>query len=75
MPDATTATLDAATLRALTGYRQPTRMARWLSEHGWVFERPAGRGALPAVDRTYYLARMSGRDRAAPPSRLRLDRM
>ena len=53
-------------LRELTGYRQPKRMAEWLTERGWVFE-PGRRSQPPKVDRAYYLARMSGK--AATPRR------
>lgn len=67
--------LDPATLRALTGYRHSRKIAQWLEANGWPFERPAGRGAVPAVDRTYYLARMSGQVKGVAQSRLRLDRM
>ncbi len=63
-------------LKALTGLKQQKRIAAWLADRGWVFEPPRGRGVIPAVDRTYYLARMSGQ---APDttrrSRLKLDRM
>jgi hypothetical protein len=54
-------------LQQLTGYRQPSRMAAWLAERGWVFEPPARRGDIPKVDRAFYLARMSG----AQPGRRR----
>lgn len=55
-------TLTRDELIALTGKRQPKRMAAWLEARGWVFEQPIGRGDLPKVDRTYYLARMSGQE-------------
>lgn len=52
-------TLTREELRELTGTQQPKRMARWLTDRGWVFEPPRG-SDVPKVDRTYYLARMSG---------------
>jgi hypothetical protein len=47
-------------LEALTGTRQPKRMAGWLVARGWFFEPAARCGDVPKVDRAYYLARMSG---------------
>jgi hypothetical protein len=47
-------------LEELTGTRQPKRMTAWLTERGWVHDAGNGRSGTPKVDRTYYLARMSG---------------
>ncbi len=49
-------------LHALTGTMQSARQTQWLEERQWVFEAPAPgrRKQHPKVDRTYYLARMSG---------------
>jgi hypothetical protein len=47
-------------LEALTSARGPKRMTAWLQARGWVFEPGARRGDVPKVDRSYYLARMSG---------------
>lgn len=68
-------TLTKEELQQLTGYSQVGRQAEWLREQGWVHIPPSGRrGDHARVDRTYYLARMSG-----PPaprrSGLRLDLM
>lgn len=52
--------LSADELAALTGQRQPARMIRWLDQRAWVYEPPARRGDIPKVDRSYYLAKMSG---------------
>lgn len=69
-------TLSADELRALTGLKQAKRIAAWLTERGWIHEPARGRGKFPAVDRSYYLARMSGQEAGAPRrSKLRLDRM
>lgn len=67
--------LSPAELEGLTGFRQQKKIAAWLTEHGWIFEQPGGRGSYPAVDRSYYLARMSGQSAERKRSRLRLDRM
>jgi hypothetical protein len=56
--------LERAELEQLTETVQPKRMAAWLQERGWKFEPGRGLSALPRVDRTYYLARMSGREQA-----------
>lgn len=58
--------LTADELLELTGYRQPKRIAAWLTERGWIFET-GRRNEAPKVDRAYYLARMSGQ--AATPRR------
>lgn len=58
-------TLTKTELQDLTGLKQPKRMAEWLRNRGWVFEPASRRGGVPKVDRTYYLARMSG-ERPAP---------
>jgi hypothetical protein len=69
-------TLSLQELRDLTGYTQVAKITAWLTERGWVFEPAARRGSCPAVDRTYYLARMSGQARGSErKSKLRLDRM
>jgi hypothetical protein len=68
-------TLSYEELQKLTGLKQRKRMADWLRERGWVFEPPRRRGETPAVDRAYYLARMSGQAPGATRSRLKLDRM
>jgi hypothetical protein len=70
-----TLTLTAAELQELTGAKRPKRIASWLDDRGWVYEPPARRGDVPKVDRTYYLARMSGQ--APGPKRIgpRLDFM
>lgn len=69
-------------LRALTGTKQPARMCTWLKARQWPHEPPARRGDFPKVDRSYYLARMSGQPAsmaagapAAPRQRLRLEFM
>lgn len=72
------ALLTADELRALTGYRQPRRIARWLERNGWVHVVPARRGAIPAVDRGYYALRMAGlkpQHNSSGEPALRLDRM
>ena len=56
----------------LTGTVQPKRMVAWLNDRGWVFEAPARRGDTPKVDRSYYLAKMSGQESAAPREKPRL---
>ena len=68
-------TLTAAELHELTGAKRPKRIASWLDDRGWVYEPPARRGDVPKVDRTYYLARMSGQ--VSGPKRIgpRLDFM
>lgn len=63
-------------LTALTGLKQAKRIEAWLKDRGWVHEPARGRGKVPAVDRAYYLARMSGQEAGEPRrSKLRLDRM
>ena len=52
--------LTRAELAQVTGYKQPRRMAQWLSAHAWVFEPPARRSDVPVVGRAYCLARLSG---------------
>lgn len=52
--------LTRAELEALTGTKQPKRMADWLTARSWVFEPAPRRGQIPRVGRAYYLARMSG---------------
>lgn len=74
MAGSTTLTIEE--LRQLTGYTQVAKITAWLTERGWIFEPAARRGSIPAVDRTYYLARMSGQVRGGERrSKLRLDRM
>lgn len=68
-------TLTPAELQGLTGLKQAKRITTWLTDRGWVFEAPRSRGKFPAVDRTYYLARMSGQGTTGRTTRLRLDRM
>ena len=60
-------------LQELTGTRQPKRMAAWLAQRGWVYETGIRRGDTPRVDRTYYLARMSGLARSPTRVGPRLD--
>lgn len=52
--------LNPGELKLLTGTSQSKRQCAWLTDRGWMFEAPARRGDRPKVDRTYYLARMSG---------------
>lgn len=52
--------LSRAELEGLTGYRQPRKMAAWLTQNHWVFAAGGGRTPVPRVDRDYYLAKMSG---------------
>ena len=69
-------TLTHAELTALTGLKQAKKITAWLTDRGWIFELSRGRGVVPAVDRIYYKARMSGQLAVAPRrSRLKLDRM
>ncbi len=69
--------LTAEELRALTGTQQAKRMAAWLVARGWVFEAPGRRGEVPKVDRSYYLAKMSGQSAPGASERVkpRLDFM
>ena len=55
-----TLTLSLEELRDLTKLKHSRKIADWLALRGWVHEPPRKRGDVPVVDRTYYLARMSG---------------
>ena len=68
-------TLTRAELEELCDTKQPKRMVAWLTTRGWAFEPPARRGAVPKVDRAYYLARMSGQAPAKKRTGPRLDFM
>lgn len=62
-------------LRELTGFSMPSKMTAWLESRAWVFEPPCKSGEVPKVDRTYYLARMSGQTPAPRRSGPKLDWM
>lgn len=52
--------LPVETVERLTGKTQSAAQCRWLTKHGWVYEKD-GRGR-PVVDRGYYSMRMGASD-------------
>lgn len=60
MSSSTNLLMTRQQLEALTGTKQPARMATWLESRHWVYEPPARRGEIPRVSLAYFEARMSG---------------
>lgn len=52
-------------LESITGYVRHSAQARWLREHGWMFELAAS--GRPVVSRSYAEAKMGGANSAWKP--------
>lgn len=65
--------LTRTQLEALTGTKQPARMAAWLEQRHWVYEPAARRGEIPRVSRQHFEARMSGKSTTPRRNGPRLD--